>query len=310
MRLITPITLTNSQSASTPVPFQQMIQVPAASILFRNGVRFWSPTDGQLYAWLESISGGTATIWVRIPSSISANGTYQLYMIQDSIMPMDGVYWGEAPQLSPTYAQYDNGANVFNNYWNFAGTSLPSGWSVVGRFTNYSINNGLIITGALSGNAGLKSNIQLSPPYILETYANYPPESLPTYFNIFGVGTNGDQQVIQVATNYIIQAYNGGGNAVEIAPSGTGIWSIIGESTTVALGSFNYGTPVSSTASNPVSFPANIYSPSQAGGTFNLTNPITEYYIRTRAYPPNGVMPSASLGAPQYSGELITVTVP
>jgi len=77
MRIVTPITIANSQSVPTPAPFQQMIQ---ATVTFQNGVRFWSPTDGWLYAWLES-SNGTATIWVSIPSSIPANGAYQLYMI-------------------------------------------------------------------------------------------------------------------------------------------------------------------------------------------------------------------------------------
>ena len=36
----------------------------------------------------------------------------------------DKNYWGEAPSLSGTYGQYDNGANVFTFYDNFAGASL------------------------------------------------------------------------------------------------------------------------------------------------------------------------------------------
>jgi len=313
MRTVTPITLTNSQSQASPANFQQLIQVPTPQYL--NGVRFWSPTDGYLYAWLESISSGTATIWVRIPSSIPANGTYQLYMIQDSTLPMDGVYWGEAPQLSSTYAQYDNGASVFTNYWNFAGTSLPSGWTVFGGYTDYSVNNGLTLTGAQQsssgGNAGIKSNVQVSIPYILETYANYPSESTSSFFNPLSAGPGGNQQTIIITDYYGIQAYSGGSSGtVEIASSGTGIWSIIGVNASTVYGSFNYGPSVSSTSTNPVSFPTNVYSPSAEGATFTLTNPITEYYIRVRAYPPNGVMPTVSFGASQYSGELITVTVP
>ena len=50
-------------------------------------------------------------------------------------------YLGEAPELSPTYAQYDNGIYVFNYYENFVGTSLPSGWTVSG--VTYTVNNGI-----------------------------------------------------------------------------------------------------------------------------------------------------------------------
>ena len=39
---------------------------------------------------------------------------------------------GEAPSLSPSYGQYDNGALVFNTYANFGGPSLPSGWATTG----------------------------------------------------------------------------------------------------------------------------------------------------------------------------------
>ena len=36
---------------------------------------------------------------------------------------------GEAPTLSPAYGQYDNGAVVFSAYWDFAGNSLPAGFT-------------------------------------------------------------------------------------------------------------------------------------------------------------------------------------
>ena len=53
-------------------------------------------------------------------------------------------YLGEAPQLSTTYAGYDNGKYVFNEYWNFAGTSLPSGWTTYGGTVTQ--NNGVNFT--------------------------------------------------------------------------------------------------------------------------------------------------------------------
>ena len=66
---------------------------------------------------------------------------------------------GEAPQLTcpnpsdtascSTYAEYDDGANVFNFYSDFKGTSLnTSKWTATGTIT---INNGLSISYASSG---------------------------------------------------------------------------------------------------------------------------------------------------------------
>ena len=45
----------------------------------------------------------------------------------------DNNYWGEAPNLSSTYAQYDNGANVFNAYFN--GNTATTSFSVYSGYT-------------------------------------------------------------------------------------------------------------------------------------------------------------------------------
>ena len=56
---------------------------------------------------------------------------------------------GVAPQLSSTYAEYDDGANVFTEYWNFAGTTLPSAFTnlTTGGTFSYTVDNGLTLTG-------------------------------------------------------------------------------------------------------------------------------------------------------------------
>ena len=56
-------------------------------------------------------------------------------------------YLGEAPQLSSVYGEYFNAYRVFGNSsspnaWDFAGTSLPTGWTGQG---SYSIDNGLTV---------------------------------------------------------------------------------------------------------------------------------------------------------------------
>jgi hypothetical protein len=328
MRLITPITLVNSQSASTPAPFQQMIQAP---ILFRNGVRFWSPTDGWLYAWLESISNDIGTIWVKILSSIPANGTYQLYMIQDSTLPMDGVYWGEAPQLSSTYAQYDNGALVFNFYDNFAGTSLSSKWTSFATTSggpSYSVNNGLIESGA-STSSGTWEAIHVY------TTSTYTPSTLEVYVSTFtgtsisavfkigyattaptSGGDSGSQDWYaydwEEAIGYMLEKVVSGGwsglGSRNYAWS-AGIYSLYWPATGNEEGTFNYSNYVISSTNSSLTWGPS-YIDLKFQTTSTTSSEVIYQWVRTRAYPPDGVMPSASLGAPQYSGELITVTVP
>ena len=89
---------------------------------------------------------------------------------------------GEAPQLScpnpantigcSTYAEYDDGASVFDEYWNFSGTSLPSSWQTT-KYFNGSINDGLIFN-----SDGYFQGIIQNLPYsysdiIVETYGKY-----------------------------------------------------------------------------------------------------------------------------------------
>jgi len=320
----TPITISNTQPQPTSANFQQLIQVPIPQYL--NGVRFWSPTDGWLHAWLENISNGTATMWVKIPSSIPANGTYQLYMMQDSTLPMDGVYWGEAPQLSSTYAQYDNGASVFGAYDNFAGTTLSSQWTEINSPT-LTINNGITVAGnGQTGGIYLKTKYSL--PAVLEAYTgNWPYFSTFAFINDINGGPYTNTGYIAGGTG-TGEAYNAlmadpiGANPTGSAfqywlnggfyPVGPTLGSIIQNNIVSIYSSgstigqlINYGSTSSVSAS--VSLPSTTYNIEIFASSGNS---IQLHWIRYRAYPPNGVMPSASFGASQYSGELITVTVP
>jgi len=303
MKIVTPITITNSQSASTPTPLQQIIQAP---ILFRNGVRFWSPIDGYLYAWLESIgSNGTATIWVSIPSSIPANGTYQLYMIQDSTLPMDGVYWGEAPQLSSAYGQYDNGENVFNFYDNFAGTSLKSSWSTVlpSNAGTTTVNNGLILSGGINW-WGLENSYQVPMPSVLEFYGENTESS--GYGIGPGVGTYNGAGYLMREPGWYIQNTTSGQPQSVLTGGGTNnfnTWYLVS-------GIYNSGSlSLMVNYTTVASYSLTVSSSNLELITYTNSTSVFQY-ARVRAYPPNGVMPTVSLGASQYSGELITVTVP
>ncbi len=161
------ITITNSQSTATPAPFQQDIAICNGTLnvgssfayinnatLFNeinsNGsnVYFVNSSGNILYSWYEGqfINGSTYcdVWWINLSNGIPANSNVTIYMY---IGPTSANYYsqyypyvGEAPQLSSTYGQYDNGNYVFLFYDNFAGTSLnTSKW-------NYGYNSGGSIT--------------------------------------------------------------------------------------------------------------------------------------------------------------------
>src|SRR5712691_7858998 len=174
-----PIMLTNNQGSATPTTFQQMITWnPSTYSDYESStlgnIRFCADSAcvTTLNAWLESCtsscttSATSATAWVKVTSAIAGGGgkmTIYMYFKAPSV-GFDGVFWGEAPGLSGTYGQYDNGANVFGNYWNFAGTSLPSGWSSSAPVT---VSNSLSMS---SGSAYTNSAVFSSLNNVEEMY--------------------------------------------------------------------------------------------------------------------------------------------
>ena len=97
----------------------------------------------HLYAWIQSINNTSMQIWVK---NYNASNVIDMQVLPsyENLFNATG-YLGEAPQLSSTYAEYDNGVNVFNFYDNFAGTALKSDWSVNSSAT-VSVNNGLTLS--------------------------------------------------------------------------------------------------------------------------------------------------------------------
>jgi flagellin-like protein len=176
-----PITFTNSQTSATPNPFQQQLtwnpsNYGAYEASNLGNIRFCTSSScgTQLYAWLQqcgtsiticSSSSTSAVAWVRLTSSIAANGgTLTIYMVfLPTSTNFDGNYWGEAPTLSGTYAQYDNGANVFTVYDNFAGGALSGIWNTASSSGYINVNNGITFTTTSMGldgstGAGTQSN--------------------------------------------------------------------------------------------------------------------------------------------------------
>jgi hypothetical protein len=98
----------------------------------------------HLYAWIQSVNNTSMQIWVKNYNTSNIIDMQVLPSYKD-LFNATG-YLGEAPQLSSVYGEYFNAPEVFNNStspnaWDFAGTSLPSGFTTSG--TNYTFSDGL-----------------------------------------------------------------------------------------------------------------------------------------------------------------------
>ena len=330
-----PIVLTNSQTSATPAPFQQMIGVPStqyssyintawSNVEFTTGA---GGTGTALQAWVENNATNTATntlVWVSLPSGIAASSSVTIYMdfMPGSVMSSSGPT-GEAPQLSSTYAEYDDGANIFQIYQNFAGTSLPSGWSFSqGGFGggSYTVSNGLTLsTGTappLSSPTVYNTILIDAYNYILESYASTTTSTYNTGFIGAGSGVytgtscgtwepnNGYVLAQNTNTNvYIVNSPGSSGcaaigsNVGSISVGPYYVFSLYWSSQGTQLGSINYGTFVLNSNSIYLGNSVNIEVFNGDNAGINTVAHFT--WVRARAVPPNGVMPSVSFGSVQ-----------
>jgi hypothetical protein len=184
------VTITNNQSTATANPHVQPIIIRHNYLLSLLSIDvdpyvvplntiFYDPqANAQAYSYYDFFDG-TSHYWFVKTQSISANSTYTLYMIIDLMEQLiDGNYAGINPYTGMayygfSYAQYDNGANVFPTYFNFKGTSAPSGINTYVSQGSVTFNNGVTIKGgtSTSGNqTGIATSTSFSPPIIVEYY--------------------------------------------------------------------------------------------------------------------------------------------
>lgn len=312
------INITNSQTVATPAPFQQMLNITSSSAMwsyidqasgqFGQNLEFTYPNGTIIPSWLESYSlthtPAYGIWWIKLNAGISASSKITIYAVvaPTSTNFFNTINVGEAPQLSSTYAEYDDGASIFLYYWNFAGTSLPSGWTSSGM--SVTVNNGVVAQASTSGTWGATYyNTQLNPETdVLDAYA---------YFTGLVGNSGGAEQTIgwgpyssniqyllgdaQSTTEYSLATYNGAGSNTLISGGSTSayqVWSVGSAGTSYAYLTLNYKTTVTTTTD---------YTPTTTDYvSFNsMTN---SYYIkiqwlRVRAYPPNGVMPTVSIAS-------------
>ena len=233
------IALVNPTSYATANPHIQLIAVRHADLQAMIGTTlnytqvpyyfyFIDLNTGQrLYAYYDYYINGYH-IWFVKTAQIPGNSYYKIYMVYDPSQTwLDGVYNGVNPVyasnvLGLSYGQYDNGSKVFYYYWNFAGTSLPSGWTQYLNGGSISVNNGLTMTtsSSASGSLGLVYNLPSTAPSI--------GLAARTWYNINQCcGCSGGNDFVVQLGNSMSVPWSGNGYAGSIYGAGGGTMYII-----------------------------------------------------------------------------------
>jgi PGF-pre-PGF domain-containing protein len=322
------ITLNNTQSVATPAPFQQLLDVN--SIAYSSyeasnlqNVEFFYPNGTVIPSWLESGDSNTAAntiYWLNISGGIPANTKFRIFMgfATTSTNLFNKISTGEAPQLSATYGEYDDGAQVFDFYsqGNVSQYSIVNGGklSLINQTTPYSQNAPVLsLTGSGSTATSQETVAWLNKPYvgnnvIIEGWINISAND-NALFAARGSSATTD-------TNYLLGSGWSGGQAVITYESGS-TNTVLGTSGTRSTGWHWVSTYLSGSALN-----ASVYSSQPyLGGTLLAATTATStqispsdsylgiavgagqtsqayfYQWRARAYPPNGVMPGATFGS-------------
>ncbi|MEM3744669.1 MAG: hypothetical protein QW759_02400, partial [Candidatus Micrarchaeaceae archaeon] len=341
----------NQQSTATPAPFQQFIPVNALNYTqymtynsnFANFEYFYS-NSMIIPSWIESNQSHTIATWVNIANGIPAGNFITIYLGFASntlnLLSSSGTSGiGEAPQLTcgplssatatsscATYGAYDDGASVFNNYWNFAGNTLPSGWTDGGVAAPYVIvGNYLLVNQTGSCTSAPCTNWAATTStyatgnileFFMEHY-NYAQPSGGTIGVALDYGyssaqinpDNSSSNSITVFKNYGIAGSDLRTMLNGVATSSSTFTSIY-ENFTTSM----HSTPSAAYLSIGTAAPGynnlqsadlttNVYSSNAAYislDTFDTLQSLGPfYYIRIRSTPPNGVMPGYSFGSVQ-----------
>ena len=309
---VSKLTITNTQSSATPDPFQQMVNITSADNgwqLISNGnfgqnVEFFYSNGTVIPSWLESYSGSNAIWWLKL-GSIPASSSITVYMgiAPTSTNLFNTVNDGEAPQFSSAYAEYDDGAKIFNYYVNFNGTSLPPNWGYSLSGGSCTQDNGITCTATFASSsdncafvhyAYNLSNLGTteafdwgSGPFTQNVYVRDIQEGAgpyctpgPGYFNLLGVSGS-------------TTLWSGGTFGIT---DNVGYSSFSGflNSTDHFVYKFNYNTIDITPSAVPSSYFSNNYF---AVGDINDSSTPKFYWFDIRDLPPNDVMPSVSFGS-------------
>ena len=308
-----PVTITNSESTATSTDFQQLVNVDLSYYTSSlnsdlSNTFFSSDTAGSdiITSWLES--GNTSpfnsvNFWIYLPNGVGASSSITVYLQVDlsGTSHFNTTTTGVAPQLTSSYGEYDNGANIFANYWNFAGTTAPSDWTNNAGTISY--NNGVTFNSTASGSfwyytgATYSGNLMIDELMKVNTQASTVGDgeglvglttTTPSWTSTFSAAKVYNNTIPKLG---IIYLGTDADTATEFEPVGT--FGILGFSATSSGMNIylNYQKIVSSTDAVPSSYYI-------VGSEASTDAQVFIQWLRTRTYPPNGVMPFVTAGTP------------
>ena len=363
-----PIVLTNQQPTAYPANAQIMVPFNAAEYSAYEAsnlqnVEFFYGNGTAIPAWLEgnalneSNPNGLSTAandiyWLRIAPSSTFLGAYTSNTIYvgfvstaTNLFANSIAQVGEAPQLSSTYAQYDNGQGIFSAYFNgntpSSSFSVLSGWSLyktAGSLGSRTIN---VIEVNNNGNPGEVPFVYTAQPlstgnsYIEESMANYTSSgaglegllglgsnTVPADYGTTGNGTSGVNALGESwnlnGMDYVKEGEADGIHSSSfISTSVSSSWAdaalayISGSSTfdtyldAQSNGFYTYAS--GSSFANPMPDAGTMYVAPFFGHTGTASIYAQYNFVRARLYPPNGKMVVATF-EPNYAIPTISIS--
>ena len=339
---LVPVTITNGQPGRTPAGFQESVTFnPSTYSGYEasdlGNVRFCADSgcSTYLHAWLEgctpscSRTATSATAWVSLPSSVAGGGgslTIYIGFLQTSV-EFDGNFWGEAPALSATYGQYDNGGSVFAGYfrgdtasgWTVAGTAGATGAAPAGSYSAFG-------TRAFYANSANGDYLDTNAGYSTTgnytiTYYSYTTGLGNLFFSASSTGagtmtrldSRGGADYVGLAKTASWNSWHCPASGITLAADTWYQFSVViagkgtqvGDYYTTSFGLGTTGTQINALGSgytDGCGGTSETYSPQ---GSYiglvgdGLGSSYITYWsgIVVRDYPPSGVMPTASVGS-------------
>lgn len=312
-----PVTLTNNQSSNVATGTQVLIQINSSNFSSYEATNLinlnWQDGAGNLlYSWLESGETSSSTVtnyWVKLNAAINASGgTLIVYLVfyPTSATSFSTNHTGAEPTYTATYAQYDNGINVFNLYDNFNGTTLSSLWTTENG-GNITVNNGITVGYSNGSTTAIKSaNTTLNPSVLVcDTYSKRENQSSIVYPDAFQNGWQTDTTpqygIGQNSTPaWELRAYNGSSSTAIISGTADTNMHILTLSvlSSSATGQIDYGTIATASGAGFTLTTSAYLEPLSTYGQGGSNNPTTfTQWVRLRNLPPLGVLPTSSVGS-------------
>jgi len=320
------ITITNSQGSAVPSHFQQEIQFSPSTYALEEApdlgnIRFYFGSK-ELYSWCESgcssTSSSNAIFWVKLPQAIPPGQSMviQMYFLPKNV-EYSGVHAGEAPQLSPSYGQYNNIGSVMNSgllyqIWGWGGSGMQPQSELYQAIMNPSSS---FTFGSTTATASNTSYTTLSPGTMQNVDGTNQGNVIINYQNWYSGGAPPPNPPVSNQNYWLVKAigfisYTSGTTLYGIADDGIGLgyyngapcsftsWlcgtsnpnNIINE--WIAEGATTYSGTISSSGDYPIELDfENQGGPGYIG---MWSSSALNYY--SPSYPPNGIMPSVSFG--------------